>query len=223
MQNKADYRITLNGASLGAPLLAADASTRLMGKVRPRLISLTLSEKRGEDADQLDIALHDHDGRLEIPMPGQVIGLALGWLEGGEVAPGLVDKGLFKVDEAEWSGPPDIVTIRARSADFAAALNKRRERSHVATTLGDVVKKIAADNGLQASVAPELASIALPAWGQDQVSDGALLRALGRRYDAAATVKGGKLIFAPIGTGATASGLAIPAIAITRASGDRYT
>lgn len=79
--------------------------------VDARLISLTLTECRGEEADQLDISLTDHDGALEIPGKGRELQLAIGW--GGT---DLVDKGTFIVDEAEHSGTPDQVTIRARSA-----------------------------------------------------------------------------------------------------------
>ena len=49
--NIADWRVTLDGK---------DLSDRL----RPRLVSLSLSEKRGDEADQLDIVLSDADGML---------------------------------------------------------------------------------------------------------------------------------------------------------------
>lgn len=49
-----------------------------------------------------------------------------------------------------------------------------------------------------------------------------MLRFLGKRHDAVATVKGKTLIFAPIGKGKTAGGTALPALALERQSGDSY-
>jgi phage protein D len=135
----------------------------------------------------------------------------------------LVDKGRFKFDEVSWQGPPDVLTIRARSADLTDAFRIRRERKWKATTVGGVLQQIARDNGLQANVAPELAGKPVKVLAQDQRSDAAMLRFLGRRHDAVATVKAGRLIFSPIGKGTTASGRRLPAFSITRQSGDSYS
>lgn len=222
LQNRADYRLSLEGRDLGlgAPNTFSDIlREKFLETISPRLISLTLREVRGGEADQLDLVLHDHDGALDIPKPGAVLSLALGWAAGPDVERGLIDKGRFKVDEASWEGPPDIVTIRARSADFAASFDKRRERSHVKTTVGAIVRDIAGTNGLAPKIAAELASIEIDALEQDEMSDAAMLRSLGRRYDAAATVKNGTLLFLPVGS---AGGGAISAGTLTRRSGDRY-
>lgn len=183
---------------------------------RPRLSSLTLTEKRGDEADQLDITLTDHDGRLAIPRKGVRVSLALGF---GEQ---LVEKGSFTVDEAEWGGPADVITIRARAAEFTGSISTRRDGSWRSTTLGAVVGAVAARNSLQARIAPDLAGIALPLVAQSRESDLALLRRLGRQHDAVATIKDGRLVFARIGAGVTATGAAIPGAAITKADGDQY-
>ncbi|MBH9536916.1 contractile injection system protein, VgrG/Pvc8 family [Novosphingopyxis sp. YJ-S2-01] len=227
--NIADYRLSLEGRDLGlgAPtgisVFGIDFGKLLMDRIGPRLIGLQLTEKRGGEADQLDITIHDHDGQMEIPKAGAVLSLALGWKGGADVTLGLVPKGRFKVDEAEWSGPPDIVTIRARSADFAASFNVRKERSHRDTTVGAIVAKVAREQGLQPHCDPALANIPVPVLAQDGQSDMAMIRELGRRHDAVATVKDGKLILAPIGRGRTAAGKAIAGLLITRASGEAYS
>ena len=207
--NVPDYSVTLDGQDI-------------TGRVRPRLVSLSLAEKRDGEADQLDLVLEDGDGKLDIPRAGVVIALSLGWKRGKEVAHGLVNKGRFKIDEASHSGPPDIVTIRARSADLDADYRVRREESWRDTTLGAVLNEVANRNGLQANVAQQLAAIAVPVLSQHEESDMALVRRLGREHDAVATVKDRKLIFAPIGAGVTASGLTIPPLEITRRFGDRH-
>ncbi|WP_292065965.1 contractile injection system protein, VgrG/Pvc8 family [Brevundimonas sp. UBA7664] len=185
--------------------------------VKPRLSSLTLTEKRGDEADQLDLVLTDQDGQLKIPPKGARISLALGYV--GQ----LVEKGSFKVDELEWSGAPDILTIKARAADFTADLSTRRDGSWRDTTLGAVLGAVAGRNGLEARIAADLASVALPLVTQSRESDLALIRRLGRENDAVATIKDGNLIFARVGSGRTAGGRDIPSTTLSRRDGDRYT
>lgn len=222
IQNRPDYRLTLEGRTIGPggtpplPELAA----RFVEALSPRLVSLTLTEKRGGDADQLDIVLDDSDGALEIPTPGQVLSLQLGWAAGASVNVGLIDKGRFKVDEAEWEGAPDRITIRARAADFAASFDRRREKPHVGRSLGAILAEIAASQGLTLKIDAGLAAIEIAVFDQDELSDAAVLRILGRRYDAAATVKNGVLLFMPIGDGKSAGGKPLQPGRITRASGD---
>lgn len=209
-----DFRLSLDGVDLS-------------DRFRPRLVALSLTEKRGADADQLDITLSDHDGRLAIPREGARLALQLGWRAGasglGGVAVGLVDKGQFKVDEVEHSGAPDLIVIRARSADFTAEGRIRRLEAFTGKTLGQIVEQIAGRLGVSAKVAPALAGRMVPVFEQGRMSDLALLEALGRRYDAVATVKGGRLVFAPIGAGTTAGGEALPRAAIARADGDQHS
>lgn len=202
-------KVTLNGVDLTP-------------KIAPRLVSLRLTEKREDAADELELVLHDHDGKLAIPPAGAELEVSLGWVRGSGVALGLVAKGKFKVDEASWGGPPDLCTIRARSADFTDAFRQRREHKWKATTVGDVLREIAGRNGLAASIDGGLAGKALPVLAQDQRSDAAMLRFLGKRFDAVATIKAKTLVFSPIGKGQAAGGAALPSFTITRRSGDRY-
>jgi uncharacterized protein len=213
--NKPDYRVTVDGLDI-TPRLKGQTATG-----RPRLVSLSLLEKRGGEADQLDLVIDDTDGRAPMPRAGSRIHVLLGWAQGAEVTPGLIDKGEFTVDEVEHAGPPDAITVRARSADFTSALKTRRERSWHDTTLGAIVGEIAQRNSLQASIAPALASIPLDAKLQSRESDIAFLKRLGREHDAVATIKRGRLIFAAIGAGATPSGTALPAL--TLRDGDRHS
>ncbi|MGO1068391.1 phage late control D family protein [Lysobacter sp. CA199] len=198
-----DWRVTLDGKDL-------------TDRMRPRLLDLSLTEARGGEADQLDMRIQDHDGALALPRRGVVLTVALGWRGAG-----LVDKGSFTVDEVEHDGPPYVLTIRARSADLTKPLRIRRERSWHGVTLGAVLRQIAGEHRLQSRIAPALAGVAIAHLDQTE-SDVALLARLGQRYDAVATIKGGCLLFAPVGSGRTASGVALPEATLTRESGDRH-
>lgn len=211
--NVADFRLVVAGTDYSAG-------------IRDRLVSLSLTDKRGGEADELDLVLADHDGGTPLPARGAVARLSLGWLRGTDVPIGLVDKGSFTIDEVGWGGPPDQVTIRGRSADLTAAFRVRREASHRDTTLGAIAREVAKRHGLEPRIAPELASVAVPIVAQHHQSDMALLRRLGRERDAIATVKAGRLILSPIGRLAATSGAAFPALTLDRGevgTGYRYS
>ena len=182
-----------------------------------RLIGLTMTDNRGFEADQLDIALDDTDGLVELPPRGASLTLWLGW-QGSA----LVNKGSFTVDEIEHRGAPDTLTIRGRSADFRGTLNSRREQSWHDTTLGVIVETIAQRNKLTASVADSLKAIAIPHIDQTQESDAAFLSRLAERNGASVSVKAGKLLFLKAGSAMTTSGKPIPQMTVERGDGDRH-
>ncbi|MBS7846230.1 phage late control D family protein [Pseudomonas fluorescens] len=185
--------------------------------ISPRLMSLELTDNRGIEADQLSINLSDHDGLLSIPPKGAMVRLWLGWSDTG-----LVDKGTYTVDEIEHSGAPDMLSIRARSADLRKALKTKRERSWSNTTLGDVLGDIAIGNGLTATIAGVLDGLPILQLDQANESDANLISRLGEEFDAVASVKAGCLLCMPAGGGKTASGLDLPHITLTRADGDQH-
>lgn len=201
---------------------APDFSLSVAGKdittdLKSRLLSLTLTDNRGFDADQLDLELDDTDGKLALPNRGASIKLSLGWL-----GYPLVDKGTFTVDEIEHTGAPDVLTIRARSADFRDALNIKRNASYHQLTLGDIIKTLAGRNQLTSSITPTMASIQIEHIDQTNESDANLLTRLAKQEGAIATVKAGKLLFIVPGQALTASGKPLGAVGITRQDGDGH-
>ena len=182
-----------------------------------RLMSVTLTDNRGFEADQLDLELDDADGKIVLPRRGAVIQFALGW-EGQPLFP----KGAFTVDEIEHSGAPDRLTIRARSADFRATLNIRREKSWHQTTVGDVIREIATRHNLKMALGQDLSGLSLDHLDQTNESDASFLMKLARQYGAIASVKSGNLLFIRQGQGRTASGKPLPVVTITRKEGDGH-
>lgn len=205
------------GASLAPAFMLTLNSQDITRNFYDRLISLTMTDNRGFEADQLNIELDDTDGKVELPQRGAVLTLWLGW-QGSA----LLNKGDFTVDEIEHRGAPDTLTLRARSADFRGTLNARREESWHDTTLGDLVSTIAKRNKLTASVADSLKKIPVPHIDQSQESDAVFLTRLANRNGAAVSVKAGKLLFLRAGSATTASGAAIPQMTLTRSDGDRH-
>lgn len=204
IQPTPDFRVTLDGRDLTSV-------------IEPRLVSLTITECRQDEADTLDLALDDHDGRLEIPARGALLAVAIGW-----AGSALTDKGTFTVDEVEHSGAPDTITIRARSASMTKNMGERQEKSWHAKSVGDIVGAIAARHSLTPAVAESLGAIRIPHIDQTNESDMSFLTRLAKRYDAVMTVKDSRLLFMPIGEGVTLSGQAVPTLTIERSSGDQH-
>ena len=206
------------GARLTPDFMLKVDSKDITTSVKDRLISLTLTDNRGFEADQLDIELDDADGKLAMPVRGAVVTLFLGWK--GQA---LIGKGSFTVDEVEHHGAPDTMTIRARSADFRGTLNSRREVSYHDTTLGEIVTQIAGRNKLQPMLASGFAGIVVAHIDQTQETDAKFLTRLATLYGAVAAVKAGRLLFIKPGNGVTISGKPIPQMTITRSDGDRHS
>ncbi|MEQ6887924.1 contractile injection system protein, VgrG/Pvc8 family [Halomonas sp. CS7] len=199
-----DYRLTLMGQ-------------RISPQVGARLQHLRLTDRRGLEADQLDLTLEDHDGRLALPPRGAELHLAMGWR--GQP---LVDRGTYIVEEVEHSGAPDVITIRARSADMRQGLPGKRTQSWDAITLGEIITTIAGRHDLEPRTGQHFQGIYLEHIDQTEDSDLHFLTRMAERYDAIATVKAGRLLFIPEGTGTNADGTEIPAIRLTRQAGDQH-
>ncbi len=206
------------GAQMQPEFLLTVNAKDITANIRDRLISLTLTDNRGFDADQLDLELDDADGQLAMPVRGAVIKLYLGWK--GQA---LIGKGEFTVDEVEHHGAPDTMVIRARSVDFRGSLNSRREVSYHDTTLGKVVTQIAERNSLKPMLADGFAALPVAHIDQTQETDTKFLTRLASLYGAVAAIKAGRLLFLRPGSGVTASGKPIPQLTITRQDGDRHT
>lgn len=206
------------GADLAPDFMLTLNQQDITQNIRNRLISLSLTDNRGFEADQLDIELDDADGQLTMPERGTVLSVFLGWKGSA-----LIGKGDFIVDEVEHQGAPDTLTIRARSADFRGSLNARREVSYHETTLGKVVSQVAERNNLQAMLADGLADIAIPHIDQTQETDAKFITRLASLNGAVAAVKTGRLLFIKPGRAVTASGKPIPLMTLTRQDGDQHS
>ena len=183
-----------------------------------RIISISLTDKSGFEADELTVSLSDHDGALAPPPKSAEITIALGYIETG-----IVDKGSYKITEVSWSGAPDTLHITAQSADTSDRFSEAKEKSWHKTSLKEIIESIAAANGYTPIIGKAYQDEKIDHIDQSNESDAAFLSRLAERYDAIATVKHGRLLFVSSGEATTASGQPLPTIRITRNSGDQYT
>lgn len=193
------FQLTVNGQDISAT-------------VRPRLVSLSLTDHGGFEADTLEVTLSDHDGQLAIPPRGAELALKLGWQ--GQA---LIDKGTYTADEISHQGPPDQLILRARSADLRGDLPGRKSRSWEQISLSDLVHSIAADHQLTPRIHDDLAGLQLDDLHQTDESDLNLLTRVADDHDAIAAVKAGFLLLLPRGASTNVSGQPLPTLTLGRA------
>lgn len=204
------------GSQLAPDFMLWIGSKEVTPNLRSRLISLSLEDNRGFEADTLTLRLDDSDGLLQLPQRGTVVSLFLGWV--GQ----LHNKGDYTVDQVSHGGAPDVLTIVARSVDFRGELNKARDLSYHDATLGSIVTQIAQRCGLILQMAEGFAGINIDHIDQTHETDPAFVTRLAKRYGAIAVIKAGRLLFLRPGSGESASGNAIQTVLLTREDGDKH-
>ncbi|EEX1986360.1 phage late control D family protein [Escherichia coli] len=197
--------------------LADSSDENTLQALNNRVISLSMTDNRGFEADRVSIVLDDADGQLALPERGARIRLMLGWK--GDP---LVNKGIYIVDEVAHEGPPDRLTLSANSADFREEFNVKREVSWHDVTVERVVSAIAQRYGLKARISEMLMDIEIDHADQTEESDMSFLTRMADMLGAITTVKNGSLLFILPGGGVTADGRALPSFALTRSDGDSH-
>lgn len=186
--------------------------------IERRLIELSLTDKSGLESDELSLTLSDHTPPyLPLPTKGNRIQLWLAKSDGT-----LIDKGSYTIDEAEHSGTPDQIQIRAKSADMKGTLKVKRSESHHDTTLGELAKATASRHQLQLSISAESAAIPIPHLDQRNESDINILSRLAKEHDLLCSIKQGRLVIKPAATQQTASGQRLTGITLMRSAGDQH-
>lgn len=193
------WSLTADGADLTAALAKG-------------LLSLTVTDQAGIEADTLELTVADPRAELALPALGATLTVALGY-QGAD----LVTMGSFLVDTLELSSPPRTLRITAHGADLTAALRDRRTEDHEEATVGSVVGTIAARHGLTPAVAGTLSGRRLDRIDQTNESDISFLTRLGELFDAIVTIKDGRCIFTPRAQGTSVSGQALGVIKLSPA------
>ncbi|EIT6700279.1 phage late control D family protein, partial [Salmonella enterica] len=198
------YMDTLNDA-VKVPDFSITTGQDELNDLNRRVMSVSMTDNRGFEADQVVISVDDTDGEVQLPKRGTKLAVSMGWK--GEA---LIYKGLYIVDEISHEGPPDRLDITASSADFRAEFNVKREVSWHDVTVERVVSAIAHRYGLKAQISEMLMDIEIDHADQTDESDMSFLTRMADMLGAIATVKNGSLLFILPGGGVTADGKALP-------------
>ena len=203
---------------LRIPVLKLTADDKpLSDQVMARLMTLSVTDNKSLDADELTITLDDHDGALALPKRGVKLQCWLGFVDAG-----VHDMGTYIVDSSEWSGSPDTINIKAKSADFKSSLKDGRSQSYHNTTLGEIAEAVTKRQQLTLSIKPELTTLDVGHVDQTDESDIHLLTRLCHQYGAVVNIKHGKLLIFTANTNVSASGHPLDITVITRQTGDQF-
>ncbi len=203
---------------LRTPVLKLTADDKpLNNQVMARLMTLSVTDNKSLEADELAITLDDHDGALELPKRGVKLQCWMGYEDAG-----IHDMGTYIVDSCEWSGTPDTINIKAKSADFKSSLKSGYSESYHNKTLGDVADIIAKRQQLELSIKLDLATINVGHVDQTDESDIHLLTRLCHQYGAVVNIKHGKLLIFTANANVSASGHPLDITVITRQTGDQF-
>lgn len=203
---------------LRTPVVQLTADNKpLNDKVMARLMTVSVTDNKNLDADELMITLDDHDGTLEMPKRGVRLQCWMGFEDLG-----VYDMGTYVVDGCEWSGTPDTLSITAKSADFKSSLKSGHSQSYHNKTLGDIADTVAKRQQLTLSIKPELVSIDVGHVDQTDESDIHLLTRLCHQYGAVVNIKHGKLLIFTANSNTSVSGHPLDITVITRQTGDQF-
>lgn len=178
-----------------------------------RLIEATTRDEPGQNADTCTFTLDDARNELFAPRERAHIEVWLGYRESG-----IYRIGEYEMQAIEFAGGADgeTMVIQGKAADLRRIYKGDKRRSWEGKTFGDVVKDIARDNGVEALVSPELASLQIPYVLQVDHSDIDFLTRLGDEHDAVVKPSGGKLVVVPRAAGLSATGQPLPEFSFDR-------
>ena len=175
-----------------------------------RLVSITVTDKDGKNADTFDMELNDGPPSfLAIPRKGAVVDVQIGYGTARSL-------GKFTVDKVSCKCLPYSMSISGKSADLRSGkLKEKKERHWDKKKLKDIVHQVASESGLEASVDPSIGDFEYEWMGQQDESNVEFMRRLEKRHNALFTIKNGKLIFAKRGAGNSASGAFVGSVVVT--------
>lgn len=181
--------------------------------VDPHLLDFSFTDNAGGKADEVQITLHDRDGKWNgewRPQKGTAVFASItvhDWEGEGHTA--TLPCGTFKVDEIEFSGPPDKVKLKAVTSALTSGLrDEDKTRAWENFSLGGLAGQIATENGLDLMYDGPEHSFARQ--DQREESDLAFLQRLSSERGMNCKVHDGKLVmFDAAGADAKAAALTI--------------
>jgi len=126
-------------------------------QIADRFIRLRLVDKDGFESDLAEIEFGAEDLRGDLPSPGEVMRVQIGW-QGGSAA--TAD---YRIESYRLSGPPAVAVISGFGANLAARADREvRTETNTFPTTGAAFNFLAARNNLRATVSADFAALPCP-------------------------------------------------------------
>lgn len=160
-------------------------------KIAPFVLQVSYIDNLSGASDELEITLEDASHRWKnswTPAKGDKISLQLGYA--GEP---LLKCGDFQIDEVEYNGPPDTVSIRCLAAGVTPALRTKNSKAYEGRTLKGIAQEVANKHNLE--LIGKVPEIKVDRITQNAEPDLAFLKRLGESYGYVFSVRGTKLVW----------------------------
>lgn len=158
------------------------------------LVSISYEDKVQGEADEISIEIENTSNiwlNGWYPGKGDILEVHLGYEDS------FFPCGQFEVDELEFAGPPDRLTIRALSAGITKTLRTKRSQTFENQTLADIAADVASRQGLEL-IGDFDQPILIEKVTQNRETDLGFLRRISCKYGYIFSVKGGKMVFSSI-------------------------
>lgn len=189
--------VTINGRPISAG-----------GFFMSQLISLELTDKEGVGSDTLNLEFNA-SRFTAVPQQKDKINVWLGYQETGSSY-----FGTFEVNDAELKCIPYVISVSAKAADMKSNLKTQQSRHWDDKTVGDQIKDLAEEAGLQPVISGPGADFMMTWNNMDNESALHFGERMAARHNALFDIKDGKMIFIDKGSGQTASGISMPSLII---------
>lgn len=204
-----------NGFPIHEPTVTIKWSGKdVTGDITPFLIDVTYTDFMEGESDSIEFSLEDAQGSWIGPWYPQFGDTIEAWI--GYRDDTMLPCGVFEIDEIEFSGPPDVVRVKALAAGVKRSVRTRNGRAYENTTLADIAATIARRNKLK--LIGKIEKIAIQRVTQVYETDLVFLKRLAEEYGYSFAVRGGYLNFFKRADLKTSK----PTLVITRSDVTRY-
>lgn len=183
----------------------------ITSKVASRLLDMVVTDGIGLKSDTLQLTLDDKDGQIQSPKTGAKIRAKGGYQDKQR------DFGEFVVDNVEYEGWPQRISISAQSVDAKGNAKERKPKGFPKKThsnYGKIFEEVAKDLKLSLSMFSDLKSLVSPGEFQAEENGLEFLSRIAEKIGASVSVKSGRLVVVPSGKGKSSSGKELGGIAV---------
>lgn len=179
--------------------------------INARLLSMTLTDNAGGQADTLSITVADRDGNVVLPGPGAKLNPFFGY-----AGTAMNYMGEFTVDETVSSGSSSgrVISITAKSVDTNKTQKQKSSRSWENKTLGEILKEECERDGLSLLISPYFENIKREHTARQNQSLLDFGTSLAKKYGAVFKIAGSKALFVEPQSGISLSGLKLPIVPV---------
>lgn len=162
-------------------------------ELAPFILAISYTDVLEGESDELEVNIEDKDHRWKngwFPGKGDKLSLEIGYA--GE---GLSTIGGFEIDEIEFNGTPDTISIRALAAGVKEALRTSNTKAFEGKTLKTIAEELAELAGLALVGSGDNTGRSYQRVTQNKETDLAFLNRLGKAEGIVFSIKDGKLVW----------------------------